>query len=108
MSLVSVIIIWISLSKVPNETEREELAQVVKHKWRLIGLQLGVETECLDVIEQEYPFDEAKCCSQLFRKWANGKLSTDCPFVWKEVIKLLHGSVVREVALASELEKKIN
>ena len=48
-----------SLYGIPTDDEREEIAHATKHKWRLIGLQLGVNAEYLDTIDSD---DPAQCC----------------------------------------------
>ena len=92
---------------VPTEEEREEVAHTVQHKWRLIGLQLGIDGEYLEGIAEEFaPDNYVQCSSELFRRWANNELSADCPLMWGKLIEILDGSLVREFALARELEKK--
>ena len=95
---------------VPTDDEREELAQATKHKWRLIGLQLGVDAGCLDTIAKEYSDDQAQCSSALFGQWARNELSGSNlqPFMWLNVITILDCSSVRESSLARELEKRVN
>ena len=94
---------------VPTDDEREEVAQATKHKWRLIGLQLGVDVEYLDMVAKEHPDGNAQCSSFLFGQWARNELSgSDLPFMWLNVITILDGSLVRETNLAREFEKRIN
>ena len=95
---------------VPTEEEREEVARTVQHKWRLIGLQLGIDGEYLDGITEEFATDNdnsVQCSSELFRRWANNEISAECPLMWGKLIEILDGSLVREFALARELEKRI-
>ena len=93
---------------VPTEEEREEVAHTVQHKWRLIGLQLGIDGEYLDGIAENFsPDSHAQCSSELFRRWATNELSADCPLMWGKLIEILDGSLVRETVLARELEKRI-
>ena len=96
-----------ALFEVPTEKEREEIAQKVKHKWRLFGLQLGIDGIYLDEISQEYGSDDAHCSSELFRRWASRELPADRPFTWRGVIEILDGSLVREAILARKLEERI-
>ena len=49
-------------------------AQATKHKWRLIGLQLGVDVEYLDMVAKEHPDGNAQCSSFLFGQWARNEL----------------------------------
>ena len=94
---------------VPTEEEREEVARTVQHKWRLIGLQLGIEADCLDEIAEEFsPDDHAQCSSELFRRWATNELSANCHiYMWEKLIEILGSSLVRETTLANKLEKRI-
>ena len=84
------------------------MAHTVQHKWRLIGLQLGIEAECLDGIAEGFsPDNHAQCSSELFRRWATNELSADYPFMWEKLIEILNAFLVRETTLARELEKRI-
>ena len=38
-------------------------------KWYLLGLQLGVSTDELDVIERNYPRDNHMCKVKMFAAW---------------------------------------
>ena len=93
---------------VPTEEEREEIAHTVQHKWRLIGLQLGIDEKYLDGIAEDFsPDNHAQCSFELFRRWATNELSADYPFMWDKLIEILDGSLVQETTLARELEKRI-
>ena len=96
-----------ALFGVPTEKEREEIAQKVKHKWRLFGLQLGIDGRYLDEISKDYGSNDALCSSELFRRWANRELPGDRPFTWRGVIEILDGSLIRETTLARKLEERI-
>ena len=80
---------------VPTEEERNSIVQQVGHKWRQIGIHLGVDKAELDQIMHECSDDDILCCSELFRKWAAQEVSTP-PFTWKEVIEVLDNDVVGE------------
>ena len=95
-----------ALLGVPTEEDREEIAKEVKHKWRLFGLQLGIDKGYLDEISREYSSDNARCSSELFRRWASRELPADRPFTWRGVIEILDGSLVRETSLARKLEER--
>ena len=67
---------------VPTEEEREEVAHTVQHKWRIFGLQLGIDGIYLDGIAEDFsPNNDAQCSSELFRRWATNELSADCPLM---------------------------
>ena len=79
----------------------------MKHKWRLFGLQLGIDGRYLSHISQDYGSDDGCCSSELFRRWASRELPADRPFTWRGVIEILDGSLVRETTLARKLEDTI-
>ena len=89
---------------VPTEEQRAFIVQQVGHKWRLIGMHLGVDQAELEQITHECGGDHSLCCSELFRKWAAQEVSTSSPFTWKGVIEALDNGVVKESSLARELE----
>ena len=89
---------------VPTDEQRTSIAQQVRHKWRLIGMRLGVDQAELEQITHECSGDHSLCCSELFRKWSTQEVSTSSPFTWKGVIEALDNDVVRESSLARELE----
>ena len=86
---------------IPSDKDIAHISQQVAHKWRQIGLQLGVHSTELDQISSS---DNFLCCSELFRKWAAGEVTASCPFTWKGVIDTLDSSLVRESSLARDLE----
>ena len=96
-----------ALFGVPTEEEREEIAMKVKHKWRLFGLQLGIDKKYLEDNSRECNSDNALCSSELFRRWASRELPGDRPFMWKGVIEILNDSLVRETTLARSLEERL-
>ena len=102
-----VIYFYIHAAKVHEVPSMEDIALIVQqvaHKWRLVGLQLGVDSAELDQIASECGSDSSQCCSKLFRKWAAGEVTVSCPFTWKGVIEALDSSLVRESLMARNLE----
>ena len=89
---------------VPTDEQRNFIAHQVRHKWRLIGIHLGVDQAELEQITDECSGDDSLGCSELFRKWSTQEVSTSSPFTWKRVIEALDSGVVRESSLARELE----
>ena len=92
------------MHEVPSDEDIVQISQQVAHKWRLIGLQLGVDPAELDQIDYECGSDLSQCCSELFRKWAAGEVTASCPFTWRGVIETLDNDRVRESSLARDLE----
>ena len=92
---------------VPSDQYIALISQQVAHKWRLVGLDLGIPPSELDQIASECGSDDQSlCCSELFRKWSAGEITASCPFTWKGVIETLDSSTVRESSLARDLESK--
>ena len=89
---------------VPSMKDILQISQQVAHKWRLVGLQLGVHQAELDQIDYDCGSDQSQCYSELFRKWAAGEVTASCPFTWRGVIETLDSSTVKESFLARRLE----
>ena len=94
-------------NRVPTEKQRNLIAELVKHKWRLIGIHLGVDQAELEQITHDCHGDDSRCSSELFRKWAAEEVSKSCPFTWKGLIEALDNDVVKESSLARDLESII-
>ena len=58
------------------------------HKWRLIGVQLGVNPAELDQIASENVYMD-RCSFELFRKWSAGEITAFCPCTWEAAIETL-------------------
>ena len=89
---------------VPSDDDIARLSQRVAHKWRLVGLELGVDPAELDRIASECGSDQSLCCSELFRKWSAREITASCPFTWEGVIETLDSESVKESSLARSLE----
>ena len=88
---------------VPSDEDIALICQRVAHKWKLLGVQLGVYPAELDQIASECGSDQS-CCSELFRKWSAIEITASCPFTWKGVIEILDSESVGESPLARNLE----
>ena len=91
------------IHEVPSDEDIALISQRVAHKWRLVGVQLGVDPVELDQIASECGSDQS-CCYELFRKWSAREITASCPFTWKGVIETLDSEFVRESSLARTLE----
>ena len=55
-------------------------------KWYDIGLELlDSDTATLDVIRENYPMDNDKCCTEMFKKWLESKPDAS----WDQLINVL-------------------
>ena len=52
-----------------------DLSLLLVPNWYLLGLQLGVSADELDVIERDYPRDNHKCKVEMFRTWLRMDIS---------------------------------
>ena len=67
-------------------------------KWILIGLELDLEQHQLNTITHQ---DAMLCYSDVFSLWQR---KADPPFTWATILDALRSPVVRENALAQEIE----
>ena len=82
--------------EVPSDEATELIVLRVALKWRLVGLELGIDPAELDQIASECGSDQTLCCSELFRKWSAREITASCPFIWKGVIETLDSESVGE------------
>ena len=79
-----------SVAEVPTSEDIALISQRVAHKWRLVGLELGVDPAELDQIASECGSDDQSLCSsKLFRKWSAREITASCPLTWEEFAKIL-------------------
>ena len=78
-----------SVAEVPTSEDIALISQQVAHKWRLVGVQLGVDPAELHQIASECGSDQSLCSSKLFRKWSAREITASCPFTWEEAAKIL-------------------
>ena len=90
--------------EVPSMRDIGLISEKVGHKWRLIGMKLGVNLAELDQICIMHNEDQFRCCLELFMKWSAREITASCPFTWKGVIETLDSDSVRESSLARSLE----
>ena len=87
------------LKKEPKKRDLlRRIASKAMDKWELIGLELDIEQHQLNTITDPDPM---KCYSEVFSLWQK---QADCPFTWGTIIEVLRSPVVRENALAQEIE----
>lgn len=74
----------------------------MRHKWFLIGIQLGIPRNTLKQFENEAdPFSAA------VDYWLKGNVKdSGVPISWKSIVTALKSRYVGEPALAEELNKK--
>ena len=80
------------------------VASVARDKWRLVGIELSIEDEQLDLISMEE--NPIICFSKVFRQWKK-EANTDFPFTWRTIANALRSSIVEESSLATKIEESL-
>jgi hypothetical protein len=71
----------------------------IRQKWYNIGIELGLSTDELDVIESKYKDDPDRCLVEVIKMW----LKSIDPFpTWSILACALRANAINEVALAEE------
>ena len=58
--------------------------------WRVIGTQLGLPCETLDIIEQDNVYRSVPCCNTMWNKW----LKMDTSASWEKLFKVIESPAV--------------
>lgn len=80
-----------------------KVAAVIPSKWKLVGLQLGLEHPQLEVIEQKQTDSILRFCD-IFKEWKKRRTS-ECS--WSTIIDALNSQLVGEATLADKLKKEM-
>ena len=90
------------MDDVPELLELLDALQDKAAKWFMIGLQLRLSTDELDIIEADSAGVE-ECLRNVLRKWRS---KTHPPPTWRALIDALRTSAVGEAVLARQLEAR--
>ena len=71
-------------------------------RWNLIGIQLGLSKDELDIIRAN-SIDVRECLERVLQKWFNSNPNP----TWKDVITALKTPALGELKLAQEIEEKL-
>ena len=80
-----------------------KVAAVIPTKWKLVGLQLGLEYPQLEMIEQKQPSSDL-CFWDVFVEWKKRRTSK-CS--WSTIIDALNSQLVGETVLADKLKEEM-
>ena len=80
-----------------------KVAAVIPTKWKLVGLQLGLEHSQLEIIEQKQSCSVLRFCD-VFMEWKKRRTS-ECS--WSTITDALNSQLVGETALADKLKKEM-
>ena len=78
------------------------MATEAKDKWTLVGIELGMNRDQLDVISEEK--NPIIRYSKVFSQWEK-KANPDFPFNWRTILNALKSPIVGENKLAMEIEE---
>ena len=77
------------------------VASRVMDKWTIVGIELNLEQHQLKAISQSNHQDAMQCYLEVFSLWQK---KADPPFTWATIIDTLRSPIVKENALAQEIE----
>ena len=78
------------------------MASEARNKWRLVGIELGMKQDQLDVISEKK--DPILRYSEVFSQWEK-KADPDFPFSWRTILNALGSPIVEENSLATKIEE---
>ena len=84
----------------PSPFNRKFLLEVllpIQHKWKFIGIALGVEFTTLHRISERYPTQAKEALLEVIEEWLNSDLPS-----WEGLLEALRTSTVGEDRLAGE------
>ena len=91
----------IMLTGLDRPTVREfdrHVRDEVATRWHDLGVQLGISTNQLDIINKDTPLDAKMCCTKMFKHW----LEIDTTANWNKLMEAL------EIMEYNTLVKTIN
>ena len=74
----------------------------IAHKWKKLGIQLGVSYGSLEKIEVIYPYGNERLLREVLQEW----MKSDPNPSWQFLIEVLRSPSVNERRLANELERR--
>ena len=81
----------------------ELVGAVIPDKWKLFGVQVGLELSYLNSLHDEFTNPIVRFI-HLFKEWENRKTPD---FTWATVIKVLYSKTISEYTLAENVLKKL-
>ena len=82
------------------ENITEHIAPKVATKWFELGLQLGVDSEELKIIERDHNHNSKKACMEMFMEWLG---NTEGEKSWEKLRRALRSQSVGQITLANTL-----
>ena len=76
----------------------------VKHTWKAVGIELGLESDVLDGIGVDNSFKTNECMTQVFVKW---KQMVTKPYTWQTVLVALCMPLINNNECAENTARKL-
>ena len=78
-----------------------QVASRAPDKWKVIGLQLGIQSHQLNSINHRDPIH---CYIDVFSLWEK---KAEPPFTWATIIDALRSPIVQEIRIAHDIEMQL-
>ena len=82
-----------------------EVAAITPHKWRKVGIELGVKESDLDSLDSQSLGDPIRCFIGVFSMWKNGHGTKEIK--WNKIAEVLEAPGVGEGKLAVNLKLRL-
>lgn len=84
----------------------EHVAAAIPHKWREVGIELGIQQAYLDVLRPRPHClkDNHRAFCEIFELW---RRRVPCPYKWSTIIEVLKTTRVDEDSLSAQLTSRI-
>ena len=84
----------------------EVAAKIKPLNWKMLAIQLGLEPTQIDLIKTNNSNDVMSCFIETFNTWK--QQTTKVPYTWPSVLSALRSDIVKEEAVAKDLEEKLH
>ena len=80
-----------------GKTERFYVAEKIAHKWRDLGVLLGLSPSMLESLAENHRGDAHACCQELLGRWLESP-PLEYPSTWRGLVELLLDCQLEQVA----------
>ena len=84
----------------------EYVASNIPHKWRRVGVALGLSQALIDAIDDRHRGEFFRCFSDVFKYWQS-ESTPERPANWATLISVLQSNTVGEEALAEHIQSTL-
>lgn len=80
-----------------GNTQRFYLVEKIAHKWKDLGVLLGLSTSMLESLTKKHQGDAFVCCQEVLGQWLESP-PLDYPSTWRGLVELLEDCQLGDVA----------